>query len=438
MITRLLASAAVAALMGLSVPAHAATSPEAPGALVQVSPAAVQAVDAFYATRGGAPLWLRSGADSGAARALIGALQRSSLDGLDNGPAFAAQAQSLIARAQAGDPAAARAADRLLSVAWVAYVQALQQPPSGMIYADRWVQPRRDTPMQILARTAAATSLAGYVRSVSQVNPLYAQLRDAAWTAMQSNGGTVDPRVLISLDRARDMPFQHKYVMVDTAAARLYMIEDGQIAGSMKVAVGKPGVKTQTPMLASTIYYATLNPYWHVGPELVRSLIAKNVLEQGVGYLQRQGYQVMPADPSDDTLLDPTKVDWHAVANGDLQVRVRQLPGPANSMGHVKFGFPNSYDIYLHDTPVKELFAQDDRTISHGCIRLEDAERLARWMMGRDPQSASATPEQNVALPTPVPIFVTYLTAQAHDGQLSFVDDIYGRDEQAMRVAALR
>jgi murein L,D-transpeptidase YcbB/YkuD len=289
--------------------------------------------------------------------------------------------------------------------------------------------------MQILAKTSSAPSLSAYVRSVSQVNPLYAQLRDAAWAAMQSGDGGLDPRVLTSLDRARDMPFQHKYVMVDTASARLFMIEDGRIVDSMKVAVGKPGAKTQTPMLASTIYYATLNPYWHVGPELVRSLIAKNVLEQGVGYLQRQGYQVMPADPNDDSLLDPTKVDWHAVADGSLQVRVRQLPGPANSMGHVKFGFPNAYDIYLHDTPVKELFAQDDRTISHGCIRLQDAETLARWMLGRDPNAASNAPEQNVQLPTPVPIYVTYLTAQAQNGQLSFVDDIYGRDAQ---VAALR
>jgi murein L,D-transpeptidase YcbB/YkuD len=437
-ITRYLAGAAAAALMGLAVPAYAATSPELPNAAVSVSPSATQAVDAFYASRGNAPVWLRSGADSGAARELIGILERSPLDGLDNGPALASQAQALIARAQGGDRSAILVADRLLSAAWVSYVQTLQQPPSGMIYADSWVQPRRDGAIQILGKTASAPSLTAYVRSVSQVNPLYAELRDAAWAAMQSSGGGVDPRVLTSLDRARDMPFQHKYVMVDTASARLFMIEDGRIAGSMKVAVGKPGAKTQTPMLASTIYYATLNPYWHVGPELVRSLIAKNVLEQGVGYLQRQGYQVMPADKSDDSLLDPTKVDWHAVADGSLEVRVRQLPGPANSMGHVKFGFPNSYDIYLHDTPVKELFAQDDRTISHGCIRLEDAETLARWMLGRDPDAASSAPEQNVQLPTPVPIYVTYLTAQARNGQLSFVDDIYGRDAQAMRVAALK
>ena len=431
MITRLLAGATCAALIGLSVPVSAATSPELPGAALQVSPS----VDAFYASRHGAPLWLRSGADSSAVRALMGVLERSPLDGLGDGPALAARAQALLGRAQAGDPAALAAADRLLSTAWVSYVETLQRPPSGMIYADSWVSPRQQSSMQILTSAAAAPSLAAHVRSVSQVNPLYAQLRDTAWAQMQAAGGTIDPRVMTSLDRARERPFQDKYVMVDAAAARLYMIQDDRIVDSMKVAVGKPGEKTQTPMLASTIYYATLNPYWHVSDELVRSLIAKNVLDQGLGYLKSHGYQVMAADSDDDRLLDPSEVDWHAVAAGTFQVRVRQLPGPANSMGRVKFGFPNAYDIYLHDTPMKQLFAQDDRTISHGCIRLEDAERLAGWMMGRDPQAESKAPEQNVTLPTPVPIYVTYLTAQAHDGQLSFVDDIYGRDQQ---IAALR
>jgi murein L,D-transpeptidase YcbB/YkuD len=433
----LLAGAAYAALLGLAVPVSAATSPELPGAAL-VSPSATQAANAFYASRGGAPLWLRSGADSGAARSLIAILRRAPIDGLAAGPALAAQAQALMARAEFGDQAALAAADRQLSLGWVSYVQTLQRPPAGMIYADAWVTPRRDTPMQILQRAAAAPSLAAYVRSVSQVNPLYAELRDAAWIQAQSSGGQVDPRVLVSLDRARDMPFQKKYIMVDAAAARLYMIEDGRIVDSMKVVVGRAGPRTQTPMLASTIYYATLNPYWHVDGELVRSLIARNVLEQGLGYLKSHGYQVMPADENDDTLLDPSKIDWQAVRNGSLEVRVRQLPGPGNSMGHVKFGFPNAYDIYLHDTPMKDLFAQDDRTASHGCIRLEDAERLGRWMLGRDPTAESTAPEQNVPLPTPVPIYVTYLTAQAHDGQLSFVDDIYGRDAQVTaEVAAL-
>jgi murein L,D-transpeptidase YcbB/YkuD len=107
-------------------------------------------------------------------------------------------------------------------------------------------------------------------------------------------------------------------------------------------------------------------------------------------------------------------------------------------MGHMKFGFANPYDIYLHDTPGKDLFAQDSRGLSHGCIRLEDARRLGRWLMQREPTTASSEPEQNITLPTPVPIYVTYLTAQASDGRLSFVDDIYGWDAQhRSQVAAL-
>ena len=425
----MLAGVACAALMGLSLPAVAATSPQLPAAYHASDP-----VGAFYASRDGAPLWLRSGADSSAARELIGILQRAPLDGMPNGPALAQQAQALLARSASGDPAALADADHLLSAAWVQYVQTLQSPPAGMTYADQWVMPRRDSAATILARAAASPSLAAHVHSVSQVNPLYAELRDAAWSAAQTNGGQLDARVLASLDRARDVPPEGRYVMVDTAGARLYMIEDGRIVDSMKVIVGKADPSTQTPMVASTIYYATLNPYWHVSQEILRATIAPNVLSQGLGYFRSRGYQVLDADGS---ILDPAKVDWRAVAAGRESVRVRQLPGPANSMGRIKIGFPNDSDIYLHDTPNKEPFAQGDRNLSHGCIRLEDAERLGRWLLGRDPEAASRDPEQNVLLPKPVPIYVTYLTAHVEGGQLSFVNDIYRRDA-GQQVAALR
>ncbi|HWJ58478.1 MAG TPA: L,D-transpeptidase family protein [Sphingomicrobium sp.] len=425
---RMLAGVACAALMGISMPAAAATSPSLPNATYAASD---QAVASFYASRNGAPLWLNN---AGASNELMGVLQRASLDGFSNGPAIAAQAQVLLARANAGDAGARANAEHMLSSAWVSYVQALQTPPAGMTYADQWVAPRRDSAAAILARTAAAPSLASYVRSVSSVNPLYAGLRDAAWSAMQASGGQLDPRVLASLDRARNTPPHGRYVMVDTAGAHLYMIEDGRIVDSMKVIVGKSDPSTQTPMLASTIYYATLNPYWHVSEEMLRSTIARNVLDQGLGYIKARGYQVMAPDGS-GTLLDPAKVNWRAVAAGRETVRVRQLPGPSNSMGQLKIPFPNGLDLYLHDTPNKALFSQDDRSLSHGCIRLEDAERLGRWLLGREPQAASADPEQNVLLPRPVPIYLTYLTAQVNNGQLSYVNDSYGRDRQ---VAALR
>jgi murein L,D-transpeptidase YcbB/YkuD len=225
------------------------------------------------------------------------------------------------------------------------------------------------------------------------------------------------------------MPFQKRYIVVDAASAQLWMVEDGRIADSMKVIVGKPSAPT--PMLASTIDYATVNPYWHVTDELVRQLIAPNVLKQGLGYLKSRGYQVFSSYGDDAAQLDPAEVDWQAVAAGRSSVEVRQLPGPANSMGDVKFGFPNKYDIFLHDTPRKGLFADNDRDISHGCIRLEDAQRLGRWLLGR-PMTASAEPEDHVVLPMPVPIYITYLTAHAEGGQLSFVDDVYGWDSRTL------
>jgi L,D-transpeptidase YcbB len=386
-----------------------------------------QAVSRFYASRQNAPLWLRAG-DSSAARELIGDLQRASLDGFPNGPLFANQAQSLLARAQAGDPAASGAADRLLSAAWVLYVQALQRPPTGMDYADKWSEPRRDTPYDILARAAAAPSLPTYVRKVAAVNPLYERLREAAWAQMQASGGPLDPRVAASLDHLRFSPFQRRYIIVDSGSARLWMVEDGRIVDSMKVIVGKP--TTQTPTLGSVIYYATLNPYWNVPPDLVRSLTAQRVLEQGLTYLSTRGYQVITKYGDGAELLNPAKINWKAIAAGEETVAVRQLPGPANSMGHLKFGFANPQDVYLHDTPEKNLFGESNRNLSNGCIRLEDAQRLGRWLLGREPTTDSSQPEQHLLLPQPVPIYLTYLTAHADDGQLSFVDDIYSRDFQ--------
>jgi len=433
---RLLAGAACAALITLCAPAAAATSPETPS-FRMFGVSADPGIDAFYATRNAAPLWLGAGGrDESAARDLLTILKRSQVEGLAQGPEIAAQAEALIVRAQSGDRGALLEADRLLSSGWVQYVQMLHRAPAGMTYSEQWIAPRQQTSAETLRLASSARSLDAYVRSVSAVNPLYASIRDAALAHAQATGLPTDSRVITSLERTRVFPAKGRYVVVDAASARLLMIEDGQTVDSMKVIVGKPDPSTQTPMLASVINYATLNPYWHVTPDLVRSLIAKNVLEQGVSYLKVRGYQVMSADGSGE-MLDPSTVDWHAVADGSQQVKVRQLPGPANSMGRIKIGFPNSSDIYLHDTPNKDLFAQDDRTLSHGCIRLEDAARLGRWLMGRAPETASAEPEQNVLLPSPVPIYVTYLTAHAEGGQLTFVDDLYGRTSSA-QVAALR
>lgn len=418
-----MAGAACAALMITAVPAVAATYPSAPAPFHMFAPSGGSDVEAFYAARRNSPLWLRDGRDSAAARELIAVLQRAPIDGLASGPELAGQAQALLSQA-AVDRSALIEADMLLSSAWVQYVRAIQRPPRGMTYADPWVTPRAQSPGEILQLAAAAPSLEAHVRAVSSVNPFYAQLRDAAVAS-----GAMDQRVIGSLERARALPAKGRYVVVDAASAKLWMVDNGTIADSMKVIVGKP--TSQTPMLASVIYYATLNPYWNVPPDLVQKLIAPRVLDQGLTYLKVHNYEVLDGPGDDSRVLAPGKVDWKAVAEGRATVRMRQLPGPANSMGQLKFGFANANDVYLHDTPHKELFAQGERDLSNGCIRLEDAPRLGRWLAGGPLAAASAEPEQHLLLPRPVPIYVTYFTAHAEGGQLSFVDDPYGRDSSA-------
>jgi len=419
----LVGAACTAALMALCAPAQAATTPETqPFAMFGGS-----AVDGFYASRAGHPLWLAEGPNSPAANELMQVLRRASVEGLNDGPSIANQAQVLLGQAATGNKSALMEADQLLSIGWVEYMQLLQRQPAGMTYGEQWIAPRAESAHDILSLAAAQRSLADYVRNTSSVNPFYSSLRDQAYSEAQTTGSP-DPRLLASLDRARALPAKGRYVMVDAASARLFMVQDGQVADSMKVIVGKP--TSQTPMIASVIHYATLNPYWNVPPDLVQKIIAANVVSQGPGYLKAHGYEVLSDFSDNARILTPGEVDWKAVAAGRATVRVRQLPGPANSMGHIKFGFANDSGIYLHDTPKKELFASDDRDLSNGCVRLEDAGRLGRWLLGRDPTTDSSAPEQQVLLPKAVPVYVTYLTAHVDNGQLTMVDDIYGRDQQ--------
>jgi murein L,D-transpeptidase YcbB/YkuD len=231
------------------------------------------------------------------------------------------------------------------------------------------------------------------------------------YPALGPIAGTVTPQLYVDSLPTADIPARGRYVLVDASSARLYMIEDGHVRGSMKVIVGKP--ETPTPALRSVINYATLNPYWHVTPDLARTIIAPNVLKLGPAYLSQRGYQVVSAFGPDARVIPPEQVDWKGVAAGTAQILVRQQPGPANSLGQFKFDLPDGDGIYLHDTPKKELFAGDQRNLSHGCVRLEDAPRLARWLLGTEPPVGAAVPEQHIALPRPVPVTISYLDARA-------------------------
>jgi murein L,D-transpeptidase YcbB/YkuD len=264
------------------------------------------------------------------------------------------------------------------------------------------------------------------------MHPFYGELRQAL-----ANHQFADDHerqlLMLNLERARALPGgKQRYILVNAAQQRLYMYDKGQLVDSMVVVVGKP--KYPTPMMTAYVRFASLNPYWYVPPDLAAERIAPNVVKRGLRYLDDLGYQVMSDWVDDPTIIDPKTIDWKAVADGKVEVRIRQLPGPHNSMGRMKFMFPNDAGVYLHDNPERELFTEASRLYSGGCIRLEDAARLGRWLFGYDLDWESAGTEQQVPLKTLVPVYVTYLTAMPEGSSIAYYDDVYGRD--AARLAA--
>ena len=195
--------------------------------------------------------------------------------------------------------------------------------------------------------------------------------------------------------------------------------------------VGK--AETATPMMAAYIRYVSVHPYWNVPPELVRSLVAPRVVAQCVSYLTDREYQVLTDYSETAATVDPNSIDWQAVKDGRQDIRLRRLPSPANSMRNMKFMLPNYFGIYLHDTPQREHFTKDELWISNGCVRVEDYRRFASWLFdGVVPKGKDPKVEEEVDLPRPVPVYMTYLTVAATADGVRFLPDHYGRDAGLM------
>ncbi|WP_246167478.1 L,D-transpeptidase family protein [Sphingomonas piscis] len=385
-----------------------------------------QSLGDFYRARGGAPLWLARQSGS-AAQLLLQRLDSAHVDGLDPRKYHAPELDRALQAAWGGKPKAVDRADRMLSQAFADYVNDLRRVPNSETYfVDRELAPHPRNARVWLDQAAAAPSLEKFITDMGWMNPLYAQLRQAL--ADRSYGDDHQRRLLwLNLQRARTLPGgQGRYIVVNAAAQRLYAYENGRVADSMNVVVGKPIYPT--PMMAALIRFANLNPYWYVPPDLAAERIAPNVVKMGLGYLKSRGYEVVSDFSDNPQILDPATVDWKAVADHKAEVWVRQLPGPHNSMGRMKFMFPNREGVYLHDTPEKELLSEASRLFSGGCVRLEDASRLGEWLFGRHLEWQGAGTEERVDLDRPVPVYITYLTAVPDNGTVAFYDDIYKRD----------
>ena len=422
--------ASAAALMGASPPQGATIPAAAESFAVPV----VASVAAYYETHA-QPVWFKNGVNPAIVGQLTAILERAPFDGLAQGPQLAAQVRAAAAQAASGNPADIASAEQVLSSAWVQYVQQVKRPTTGMIYAYPVLQPQGSRTDQILLTAAAAPSLQNYMTATSNVNSIYAQLRDTAWAEAQASGNlTPDPRLLANLDRVRSLPATGRFLLVDAGDSMLTLYQDGQVVDSMKVITGTE--ELPTPLIASVMYYITYNPRWHAPDHLVRKTIAPNVIHLGMPYLKSHGYHVIDEWSEHPNEIDAKSVDWKAAAAGTLHLKIQQDPGPLNSMGILKFPFPNPQDIYLHDTPDHSKFALKNRNLSNGCVRVEDAKRLGTWLLGHEPVAPGTDAETRVQLQQGTRIYLTYITAQVTSGKLSYLPDLYGWDRAAPQFAS--
>ena len=439
--SRVLQSALLGALLLLAPATPSLGAQPSPQAFLQALSPPSGELRSFYAARGFQPLWIQGGKLRNEAMVALGFLQRADIDGLRPEKYLRSGVEAAVAQAKGGAPDALARAELALSQSFAEYVRDVRRPRNvGAIYGEDTLKPRVPSLLSVLQQAATAPSLDQYLRNVGWMNPVYGQLRREMAKKPWEDGVVFSPKdqmlLRLNLDRASILPVDApRYILVDTTGARLHFIEHGKVLKTMRVVVG---TKDQaTPMMVGMVRYATLNPYWHVPTDLTEKRIAPRVLSEGLRYLEESGYEVVSEWSHSAHLIDPKTIDWKAVAEGKTKIFVRQRPGPKNSMGKVKFQFPNELGIYLHDTPAKQLFAEDQRNYSAGCVRLEDADALGALLFGGKLVPTSTKPEETVNLPQPVPVYLTYLTAAPdRNGRIVRRNDIYGRDDAQLAVMA--
>ena len=251
-------------------------------------------------------------------------------------------------------------------------------------------------------------------------------------------------QIELNLERFRWLPsdFGPRYILVNIPDYRLYAYDDRKEALTMRVIVGDE-YGSATPVFADSMTYLVFRPQWDMPRQILVDEVIPKVREN-IYYLAQHGYEVIDT-ARNEVVADLSSIDWSGLDSTNITFRVRQKAGAGNALGNVKFMFPNRFSIYLHDTQTRQLFQQRERTMSHGCVRVEDPVKLAGYVLrgqgdwseekireAMQPTDSSEVEPVPVDLEQPVPVYLVYLTAFMRGGVLHFRDDPYGKDARVM------
>jgi L,D-transpeptidase YcbB len=243
-------------------------------------------------------------------------------------------------------------------------------------------------------------------------------------------------QIELNMERSRWLPAHlgDRHILINIANFELDVIENGEPALNMRVVVGKRYLRT--PVFSSTMTYIVINPTWTVPKKIAQKEIAA-IAKRDPTYLIKENFKVFASYEDNAPLIDPSTIDWSQIDPKTCPFKFRQDAGNINALGHIKFIFPNRFDVYLHDTPSRHLFSRTIRDFSHGCIRIQKPVELAEfllhingeWTKEKIQAAINKGVEQFVQLPQPIPVHLMYWTAWVNQhGKVQFRDDIYGRD----------
>jgi murein L,D-transpeptidase YcbB/YkuD len=257
----------------------------------------------------------------------------------------------------------------------------------------------------------------------------------ATITALNSRTGAPGiARVIYNMERLRWLPkdLGKRYVFVNQAAYALRVIDDGREIWRSKVIVGK--TNSQTVAFSDKIETVVFNPSWGVPPSIMKNEMIPR-LRRDPGYLDRIGYRVLTPNGK---IIRSRSVSWWKYSNGKVPYLILQPPGDDNALGEVKFLFPNTHSIYMHDTPTRKLFENPVRALSHGCVRVENPREFAEVLLDLGTSDIANLIESGESQQTPVKreteVHLAYFTVwPADDGRIITYDDVYGRDERMAR-----
>ncbi|MDY6861581.1 MAG: L,D-transpeptidase family protein [Thermodesulfobacteriota bacterium] len=249
----------------------------------------------------------------------------------------------------------------------------------------------------------------------------------------------VDERIRqieLNMERWRWLPqdLGQRYILVNIANFELDVVENGRPVITMSVIVGTQ--YRRTPVFSDKMSYLVLNPYWHI-PTSIAIKDKLILIRKDPAFLAKGNIKILQGWGTETKEIDPDTIDWSGITAKNFNYRLRQDPGHLNPLGRVKFMFPNKFDVYLHDTPFKELFTKTKRTFSSGCIRVEKPIDLAEYVLKPSPDwtrlniltAMDNGTEQTIGLPEKIPVHILYWTAWSDkDGSVQFRNDIYGRD----------